>query len=360
VRTALGELDGDARGLRRDRSGQFGYYRRVFLREVSVIAVEIREPGPPDVLVPVQRPRPSVAAESVLITVHAAGVNYPDVMQRQGKYPPPPDASDLPGLEVAGTIEEIGRDVGQWNVGDAVCALVPGGGYAELCSTPAVQCLPIPKGMDFVHAAGIPETAFTVWTNLFERGRLSRGETVLVHGGTSGIGTTAIQFAHALGSQVFATAGSDEKCQACLAFGADRAFNYKEVDFVAACKEASSGRGVDVVLDIVGGDYLQRNLDALAVEGRLVIIGQLGGWKSQVNTTPLMLKRLTITASTLRLRPVADKAAIARALHERIWPLYESGAIRVPVHATFPLAQAAEAHRVMESRTHIGKLILTV
>ena len=323
-------------------------------------AVEIREPGSPDVLVPVERPRPGVAPDHVLIKVHAAGVNYPDVMQRQGKYPPPPDASDLPGLEVSGTIEEIGKNVHQWKAGDSVCALVPGGGYAEFCSTPAVQCLPIPKGMDFIHAAGIPETAFTVWTNLFERGRLAKGETVLVHGGTSGIGTTAIQFAHALGSRVFATAGSAEKCEACLTFGADRAFNYKEVDFVAASKEASGGRGVDVILDIVGGDYFQRNLDALAVEGRLVMIGQLGGWKSQVNTTPIMLKRLTITASTLRLRPVAEKGAIARALHERIWPLYESGAIHVPVYATFPLTQAAEAHRVMEGRSHIGKLILIV
>ena len=309
---------------------------------------------------PVERPRPNLAADSVLIKVRAAGVNYPDVMQRQGKYPPPPDASDLPGLEVSGIIEDVGAGVQQWKVGDAVCALVPGGGYAEFCATPAVQCLPIPKGTDAVHAAGIPETAFTVWTNLFERGRLAKGETVLVHGGTSGIGTTAIQFAHALGSRVFATAGSVEKCEACLAFGADRAFNYRDVDFVTACKDASGGRGVDVILDIVGGDYFQRNIEALAVEGRLVIIGQLGGWKSQVNTTPIMLKRLTITGSTLRLRPVAEKGAIARALLEHVWPLYESGAIRVPVHATFPLARAAEAHRMMESRSHIGKLILTV
>jgi len=325
-----------------------------------VIAVEISQPGAPDVLVPVERPRPVPGPSDVLIGVHAAGVNYPDVMQRQGKYPPPPGASDLPGLEVAGIIAEVGRDVHQWHVGESVCALVPGGGYATLCSTPAVQCLPIPKGMDFIHAAGIPETAFTVWTNLFERGRLKDGETVLVHGGTSGIGSTAIQFAHAFGARVFATAGSDEKCQACLAFGADRAFNYHETDFVAASREASGGRGVDVVLDIVGGDYLQRNLDALAVEGRLVMIGQLGGWKAQINTTPLMVKRLTITASTLRLRPVAEKGVIANALRERVWPLYESGAIRVPVYATFPLANAAEAHRVMEGRSHIGKLILTV
>src|SRR5262245_52795528 len=214
--------------------------------------------------------------------------------------------------------------------------------------------------MDFIQAAGIPETAFTVWTNLFDRGRLAKGETVLVHGGTSGIGTTAIQFAHALGSRVFATAGSAEKCEACLSFGADRAFKYKDVDLVAACKEASSGRGVEVILDIGGRDYFQRKRSSRAVQGPLVMIGQVGGWKSQVNTTPIMLKRLTITASTLRLRPVAEKGAIARALHERIWPLYESGAIRVPVYATFPLTQAAQAHRVMEGRSHIGKLILIV
>ena len=324
-----------------------------------MIAVEIREPGTPDVLVPVERPRPTVASDNVLIKVRAAGVNYPDVMQRQGKYPPPPDASDLPGLEVAGIIDEVGGDVHDWHVGDSVCALVPGGGYAEYCSTPAVQCLPIPKGMDFTHAAGIPETAFTVWTNLFERGRLVKGETVLIHGGTSGIGTTAIQFARAFGARVFATAGSDEKCQACVGLGADRAFNYKETDFVSASHEASGGRGVDVILDIVAGDYFQRNLDALAVEGRLVMIGQLGGWKSQVNTTPMMLKRLTITASTLRLRPIAEKGAIAKALYEKVWPLYESGAIRVPIHMTLPLTKAAEAHRVMEGRSHIGKLVLT-
>jgi putative PIG3 family NAD(P)H quinone oxidoreductase len=298
--------------------------------------------------------------DGVVIKVHSAGVNYPDVMQRSGKYPPPPDASDIPGLEVAGIIDEVGSGVSQWRVGDAVCALVPGGGYAEYCGTPAVQCLPVPRGMDFVHAAGIPETAFTVWTNLFERGRLAKGETVLIHGGTSGIGTTAIQFARTFGARVFATAGSPAKCDACLALGADRAFNYRETDFVAACREASGGRGVDIVLDIVGGDYLQRNLDALAVEGRLVMIGQIGGWKSQVNTTPIMLKRLTITASTLRLRPVAEKGAIAQALHQRIWPLYESQAIRVAVHATFPLAAAADAHRMMEERRHIGKLVLTV
>jgi NADPH2:quinone reductase len=325
-----------------------------------MIAVQIQQPGPPDVLVPVERPRPVVQPGGVVIKVHAAGVNYPDVMQRQGKYPAPPDASDLPGLEVAGIIEDVSADVSQWRVGDAVCALVPGGGYAEYCRAPAVQCLPKPANLDFLHAAGIPETAFTVWTNLFERGRLAAGETVLVHGGTSGIGTTAIQFARAFGARVLATAGSDEKCDACLALGAERAFNYRQTDFVAATLEATGGRGVDVVLDIVGGDYFQRNLDALAVEGRLVMIGQVGGWKSVVNTTPIMLKRLTITASTLRLRPVAEKGAIARALRERIWPLYESGEIRVPVFATFPLTAAADAHRLMEGRSHVGKIILSV
>ena len=325
-----------------------------------MIAVQIQQPGPPDVLVPVERPRPVVQPGGVVIKVHAAGVNYPDVMQRQGKYPAPPDASDLPGLEVAGIIEDVSADVSQWRVGDAVCALVPGGGYAEYCRAPAVQCLPKPANLDFLHAAGIPETAFTVWTNLFERGRLAAGETVLVHGGTSGIGTTAIQFARAFGARVLATAGSDEKCDACLALGAERAFNYRQTDFVAATLEATGGRGVDVVLDIVGGDYFQRNLDALAVEGRLVMIGQVGGWKSVVNTTPIMLKRLTITASTLRLRPVAEKGAIARALREQVWPLYESGEIRVPVFATFPLTAAADAHRLMETRSHVGKIILSV
>jgi putative PIG3 family NAD(P)H quinone oxidoreductase len=325
-----------------------------------MIAVEIRESGPPEVLVAVQRPRPLLQPGNVLIKVHAAGVNYPDVMQRQGKYPPPADASDLPGLEVSGTIEDVSPDVSQWRIGDAVCALVAGGGYAEYCCAPAVQCLPKPVNVDFVHAAGIPETAFTVWTNLFERGRLCAGETVLVHGGTSGIGTTAIQYARALGARVLATAGSDVKCAACLELGAERAFNYRETDFVAAAREATGGRGVDVVLDIVGGDYFQRNLDVLAIEGRLVMIGQVGGWKSVVNTTPIMLKRLTITASTLRLRPVAEKGAIAQALRERIWPLYESGDVRVAVYATFPLADAAGAHRLMETRSHIGKIILEV
>jgi putative PIG3 family NAD(P)H quinone oxidoreductase len=233
----------------------------------------------------------------VLIEVAAAGVNRPDVMQRQGRYPPPAGASDIPGLEVAGTIAEIGANVRDWHVGTEVCALVAGGGYAEYCTAPAPQCLPLPRGVDAIHAAAIPETVFTVWTNVFERGRLTRGESLLVHGGSSGIGTTAIQIARARGARVFATAGSDEKCAACVTLGAERAFNYKTTDFVAAVKESTGGRGVDVILDIVGGDYLQRNLEALALEGRLVQIGALGGAKAQINTVPILQKRLTITGS---------------------------------------------------------------
>jgi NADPH2:quinone reductase len=325
-----------------------------------VIAIEIREPGGPEVLVPVQRPRPVVGPGDVLIKVAAAGVNRPDVMQRQGRYPPPPGAPDIPGLEVAGTIEEVGSAVTGWQIGDRVCALVSGGGYAEYCSAPAPQCLPPPAGLDLTHAAAIPETTFTVWTNLFERGRLQRDEVVLVHGGSSGIGTTAIQMARAFGARVFTTAGSAEKCAACLGLGAELAFNYRETDFVAGVRDATGGRGVDVVLDIVGGDYLQRNIDALAMDGRLVLIGQLGGYKSQINTTPVMRNRLTITGSTLRARSVPEKAVIARAVHQHVWPLLESGAVRVQVHATFPLNDAAGAHRMMEESSHIGKLVLVV
>jgi putative PIG3 family NAD(P)H quinone oxidoreductase len=281
-------------------------------------------------------------------------------MQRQGRYPPPPGASDIPGLEVAGTVEAVGPEAGRLAVGDQVCALVSGGGYAEYCVAPAPQCLPLPRGMDLVHAAGMPETTFTVWTNVFDRGRLTPGESILVHGGSSGIGTTAIQLAHALGARVFATAGSAEKCAACDALGAERSFNYREVDFVSAVRDATGGRGVDVVLDMVGGDYLQRNVDVLALEGRLVLIGQLGGSTAQINTTPLLQRRLTITGSTLRARSVAEKAAIARAVHERVWPLFESGALRVLVFKTFPLRAASDAHRLMEASTHIGKLVLTL
>ncbi len=325
-----------------------------------MIAIEIRHPGEPDVLTPVERPRPSIGSGDVLIKVAAAGVNRPDVMQRQGRYPPPPGASDIPGLEVSGAIEEVGSEVRDFQVGDRVCALVSGGGYAEYCAAPAPQCLPVPKGMDLVHAAGIPETTLTVWTNMVERGQLTRGETVLVHGGSSGIGTTAIQIARAIGARVFATAGSFDKCAACEALGAERAINYKDTDFVVAVREFTGGRGVNLVLDMVGGDYLQRNIESLAMEGRLVQISHLGGPKAQINMAPVLQRRLTITGSTLRPRTVSQKGALARTVHEHVWPWFESGAVKVLVYKTFPLRNAAEAHRVMESSAHIGKLVLVV
>jgi NADPH2:quinone reductase len=325
-----------------------------------MLAIEIREPGDPDVLVPVERPQPQAAAGEVLIKVAAAGVNRPDVFQRRGRYPPPPGASDIPGLEVAGTIEATGDGVSRWHAGDRVCALVAGGGYAEYCVAPAPQCLATPRGFDLTTAAAIPETFFTVWSNVFDRGRLKAGESILVHGGSSGIGTAAIQLAHALGSRVFATAGSPDKCAACERLGADRCINYRDADFVAAIKELTGGRGVDLVLDMVAGDYVQRNLDVLAMDGRLVEVGTLGGPKAAINIMAIMQRRLTVTGSTLRARPVADKAAIATAVHENIWPLFESGAVKPIVHATFPLREAAAAHRLMESSAHIGKIVLTV
>lgn len=326
-------------------------------------AIEITQPGAPEVLALVERPMPTLASGEVLIRVEAAGVNRPDVMQRMGHYPPPPGASDIPGLEVAGTVEQVAPDVigpDAWKVGDRVCALVTGGGYAEYCAVPAGQCLPIPSGLSATEAAALPETVFTVWTNVFERGRLTAGESLLVHGGTSGIGTTAIQLARARGARVFATAGSPEKCDACLRLGAEKAFNYRDTDFVAGVKDATSGRGVDVVLDMVGGDYLPRNLEALAMEGRLVQIALMRGGTVSLNLWPVLLRRLTITGSTLRARSVAEKSALARAVREHVWPLLASGAVRSIVHATFPLAHAADAHRVMESSAHIGKLVLLV
>ena len=325
-----------------------------------MIAIGIREPGPPEVLVPFERPMPVIASGEVLVKVAAAGVNRPDVMQRQGRYPPPPGASDIPGLEIAGEIVGIADDVQGWRVGERVCALVSGGGYAEFCSAPAPQCLPIPAGLDPIHAAAIPETFFTVWTNVFERGRLAKGESILIHGGSSGIGTTAIQLARSFGARVLTTAGSDEKCSACRSLGADVAINYRTTDFVTAVRDATAGRGVDVVLDMVGGEYLQRNLDCLAMDGRLVQIGLLGGAKSQLNMGLVLQRRLWITGSTLRARTIPEKAAIAGAVREHVWPLVEAGSVRVLIHATFPLRQAAEAHRVMESSAHIGKLVLTV
>jgi NADPH:quinone reductase len=325
-----------------------------------MIAIEITTPGDPDVLVPVERPRPSPDAGEVLIKVAAAGVNRPDVFQRRGRYPPPPGASDIPGLEISGVIEAVASGVDAFHVGDAVCALVAGGGYAEYCVAPAPQCLPVPRGLDLVAAAGIPETFFTVWTNVFDRGRLRASESVLVHGGSSGIGTTAIQLARVRGARVFATAGSADKCAACERLGAERAIDYRNEDFVAIARELTGGRGVDVVLDMVGADYFARNIDALAVDGRLVEIATLHGVKAELNIQTIMQRRLTITGSTLRARPVAEKGAIARAVHEHVWPLIESGAVKPIIHATFPLRAAADAHRMMESSAHIGKLLLTI
>jgi NADPH:quinone reductase len=323
-----------------------------------MIAIEIREPGGPEVLQPVERPRPTLLAGEVLIRVEAAGVNRPDIMQRLGKYPPPPGASDVPGLEVAGTIEESAAP--QWIAGDRVCALVSGGGYAEFCAAPAPQCLRLPRGLDTASAAALPETFFTVWTNLFDRGALRRGERVLIHGGTSGIGTTAIQLARAFGATVYTTAGSDEKCRACETLGATAAINYRTDDFVASIRELTLGGGVDVILDIVGGDYLPRNLECLAMNGRLVQIGLMGGSRAQVNLTAVLQRRLTITGSTLRARSVEEKGAVARDVEKQIWPLLDSGEVRPVIHATFPLERAAEAHQLLESGEVIGKVVLTV
>lgn len=322
--------------------------------------VEITEPGGPDVLVATTRPLPVPGPGEVLIRVQAAGVNRPDVFQRQGGYPPPPGASDLPGLEVAGTIAALGPDVSGWRVGDAVCALLAGGGYAEYATAPAPQCLPLPEGLDMVQAASLPETVFTVWTNVFERGGLLPGESLLVHGGTSGIGSIAIQLAKALGSTVYATAGGPEKAKACEALGADRGIDYRNEDFVAVIKEVTGKRGVNVVLDMVGGDYLPRNIDCLAPDGRHVTIAFLRGPKAEINLTPIMLKRLTLTGSTLRARSVAQKGALAQAIQQHVWPLIAAGRVRPVIHATFPLEQAASAHRLMESSGHIGKIVLTL
>ena len=324
----------------------------------TMTAIEISEPGGPEALVPGRMTVPSPGPEEVLIKVAAAGVNRPDAMQRAGLYPPPPGAPETPGLEASGEIVASGGAVERWQVGDRVTALVAGGGYAEYCVAPAPQCLPIPSGLDLVEAASLPETFFTVWTNVFDRGSLESGERFLVHGGSSGIGTTAIQMAKAWGAEVFTTAGSAKKCQACLDLGADRAVNYREQDFVAAIKEATGGAGVDVILDMVGGDYVAKNLALLAPDGRLCFIAFLQGSKVEVNFLPVLVKRLTVGGSTLRPRPVAFKAAIAQNLEEKIWPLIAEGRIKPVIHQTFPLAEAAEAHRLMESSAHIGKIML--
>ncbi len=322
-----------------------------------MIAIEIKEPGPPDVLRPVERPIPTAGRGEVLVKVDAAGVNRPDIMQRLGKYPPPPGASDIPGLEVAGTVVAVGPETERWREGDRVCALVAGGGYAEYCVAPGPQCLPIPRGLDAREAGALPETYFTVWTNLFQRAALRSGERVLVHGGSSGIGTTAIQLARAFGAIVFATAGSDDKCAACKRLGA-AAINYRTTDFTHAVRDATSGRGVDVVLDIVGGDYLQRNIDCLALHGRLVQIGLLGSAHAQVNLAPVMQRRLTITGSTLRIRSVDEKGAIARELEAKVWPLLSSREVGPIIDRTLPLQNAAEAHRLLEAGDVIGKVVL--
>ena len=323
-------------------------------------AVEIAEPGGPEALHAIEAAVPRPAAGEVLIRVAAAGVNRPDVLQRRGVYPPPPGASPLPGLEVAGTVVAKADDVRSPNVGDTVCALVAGGGYAAYCTAPAGQCLPIPDGMDLTTAAALPETFFTVWANLFDRARLQPGETLLVHGGTSGIGTTAIQLAKAFGIRVATTAGSDRKCDACRDLGADLAVNYRTGDFVAAVLELTDGAGADVILDMVGGDYVPRNLKALAEDGRHVSIAFLAGHKVTVDLSLVMRRRQTLTGSTLRPRPVAEKAAIADTLRRKVWPLLADGRIRPVLDQTFPLGDAAAAHARMESSEHIGKILLTV
>lgn len=321
-------------------------------------AVEISRAGPPDVLRECTRPVPVLQNGEVLIRVAAAGVNRPDCLQRAGGYPPPPGASDLPGLEVAGTVVAVARGVMSPGVGDRVCALVAGGGYAEYCAAPAVQCLPVPAALSCVEAAAIPETYFTVWTNVFERGRLQRGESLLVHGGASGIGTTAIQLGVAFGARVFATAGSDEKCALCFRLGAELAVNYRTHKFLDVLQAATQKRGVDVILDMVGGSYLPDNLRLLREDGRLVWIAALGGAKGEVNIGQVFLKRLTLTGSTLRNRPPAEKGRIARALHEAVWPLLEQRAVLPVIQQVLPLSAAVEAHRLLEANEAMGKVVL--
>jgi len=326
----------------------------------TMIFIRTERYGPPEVLLPAEMDVPAPGKGEVLIKVAAAGVNRPDVIQRTGHCPPPPGASDVLGLEVAGIVVGTGEGVTEPALGEQVCALVISGGYAEYCVAPAALCLPVPAPLSLIEAAGLPETCFTVWTNVFERGRLQAGESFLVHGGTSGIGTTAIPLAKALGARVFATAGSAEKCQVCRDLGAEIAINHRSEDFVAVVKAATGRRGVNVILDMVGGDYIQRNISALAPDGRLVQIAFLKGSKAELDLMPVMLKRLTVTGSTLRARPVAEKASIAAALRAKVWPLLEAGQLKPVIHTTLPLAQAAEAHRLMESNRHIGKIILTV
>jgi len=323
-------------------------------------AIEIREPGPPEMLTSVRRALPIPDADEVLIKVSAAGVNRPDCLQRRGLYPPPPGASDLPGLEIAGVVVATGNNVASLGTGDKVCALLSGGGYAEFCTAPAPQCLPIPAGLNWVQAAALPETFFTVWTNVFERGRLARGECILIHGGASGIGTTAIQLAKLFGARVFATAGNDEKCRLCETLGAELAVNYNEENFHEAIKMATDGRGVDIILDIVGGTHFDNNIKLLNPDGRLVIIGLLGGSKATINLGRILTGRLTVTGSTLRNRSVETKARIADALRQQVWPELAAGRIAPVIQATFPLAEATRAHELIEGNQAMGKLVLLV
>ncbi|MSQ64608.1 MAG: NAD(P)H-quinone oxidoreductase [Betaproteobacteria bacterium] len=322
--------------------------------------VEISKPGGPEVLVAAERPAPSPKGDEILVKVAAAGVNRPDVLQRMGKYPVPPGASDLPGLEIAGEVFALASSVTKFKIGDKVCALVSGGGYAEYCAAPEAQALPVPKGLSPLEAASLPETCFTVWSNVYDRGRLAPGESLLVQGGSSGIGVTAIQMAAAMGNRVFATAGSDEKCAACVKLGAEKAINYRTQDFLEEIKAATGGKGVNVILDMVGGNYVPKELKCLADDGRLVFIAMLGGSKTELDINEVMRRRLVVTGSTLRPRPIEFKGAIARRLKEVIWPLIEAGKIKPVIFKTFPLAQASEAHKLMESSQHIGKIVLEV
>jgi putative PIG3 family NAD(P)H quinone oxidoreductase len=326
----------------------------------TMTAVEIREFGGPEVLAPTRRPVPTPSAGEILIRVAAAGINRPDVFQRKGGYAPPPGASDLPGLEVAGTVVATGGDVSRWHEGDEVCALLAGGGYAEYAVAPQGQCLPRPSALSMIEAAAVPETFFTVWSNVFERGRLQRGESLLVHGASSGIGTTAIQMGVRWGATVYGTAGTADKCTACERLGATRCVNYRDEDFVAALREATNTRGIDVILDMVAGEYVARNLSLLAEDGRLVQIAVLQGSKATVDAALVMRRRLTYTGSTLRPRPVEEKARIAAALESHVWPWIEAGEVRPQIFRTFPLARAADAHALMESSTHVGKIVLAV
>jgi putative PIG3 family NAD(P)H quinone oxidoreductase len=326
----------------------------------TMTAIEIERPGGPEVLRAAERPVPEPGPGEVLVRVEAGGVNRPDLMQRLGKYPPPPGASDIPGLEIAGTIVSVADGASRWRVGDRICALVSGGGYAEYCAAPASQCLPIPEGLNAIAAGAVPETFFTVWTNVFERGRLAAGERLLVHGGASGIGTTAIQLARAFGAIVFATAGSDDKCEACRSLGAAVAINYRTQDFVEVVRAETSAAGMDVILDIVGGSYFPRNIDCLAMHGRLVQIGLMGGPKTELNLRSVLDRRLTITGSTLRARSVAEKGALAREVETHVWPLLSGGRVAPVIDRVFPLSQAAAAHQRLESGEHVGKIVLEV